>query len=441
MKQASFVALLYGLFAMLGLLLVAPTMPPFQNADEIHHLLRASQISHGGLLAERLPDGRQGGRVDPGLEAASARFAAIPFHRDRKVSHDLYAAEAWGTPRFAEFSNTAVDPPFFYLPAAMALATARALHWTVLQGVMTARLATGAVAVMLGVVAVARSGTAAPWLFSLLLLPMSLALTAAATQDALLLACTALAAAMSCQARQGVSRGNLAIMTLLLALVGIARPPYAGFALVLLTARTSRRLRLAGIACVGAAVLAWSLLCAPHVVQAVFPGGRVDPQAQAWGLMQAPWRVVQLLDETWRRHSQDLATSFVGVPGWLDVDLPGAYHMAARILIGLALLLLLGSRRERMRLSQWAGLAGILTAVLGVLLLQYLTWTLPGAVAIDGLQGRYFLPPALMLASVLGVAGRAPAGTLARGTRATLLLFPLLSLPVLLHALLVRYYF
>lgn len=441
MKQASFAARLYGLFALLGVLLVAPTMPPFQNADETNHLLRASQISHGGLLAERLPDGQQGGRADKGLEAASAAFAAIPFHRDRKVSRGLYAPRAWGLSGPEGFPNTAVDPPFFYLPAAMALAAARALHWTVLQGVMTARLATGTAAVMLGVAAVARAGTAAPWLFSLLLLPMSLSLMAAATQDALLLACTALAASMSCQARQGVSHRGFAVLTLLLALVGMARPPYAGFALVLLTARVSRRLRLAGIGCVAASVLAWSLLCAPHVVLAVFPAGGVDPQAQAWSLLREPWRLLRVLAATWRLHGQDLAISFVGEPGWLDVDLPGAYHLAARILLGLALLLLLGSRRERMRPSQWAGLGGILAAVLGVLLLQYLTWTLPGAPAIEGLQGRYFLPPALMLASVLGVAGRGPVGTLASGARWAILLFPVLSLPVLLHALLVRYYF
>ena len=93
MRRTSPIALLYLLFATLAVLLVVPTMPPFQNADEANHLYRADQISHLGLMAQLLPDGQQGGWIDAGLPKAAARFSAIPFHVGQKVSGGMYRPE------------------------------------------------------------------------------------------------------------------------------------------------------------------------------------------------------------------------------------------------------------------------------------------------------------------------------------------------------------
>ena len=434
------VARLYLLFAALAALLVAPTMPPFQNADEANHLYRADQISHIGLLARRLPDTEQGGWIDAGLPRAAARFSSIPFHVGRKVSRGMYQPERWGRRIPAGFPNTAIYPPSFYLPQALALAAARALRRPVLQGILAARLATAAATILLGTAAIALAGAAAPWLFSLLLLPMSLSLTAAAAQDAPLLGCTALAAALVARLRRQGSLPDLLAATLLLAMVGMARPPYAGFALLLLAGRAPLRVRLAAIAAVLASVLGWALLNGPHVVLPV------SPTAQARGLMAAPWRLFSILPATARAHGPALLRSFIGEPGWLDVDLPNAYHALACLILAAALLLGVGTQPSsrwrlptpRWRPAEWAGLFGILAAACGVMLVQYLTWTATGAAVIEGLQGRYFIPPALMLAA-LAPASAAPARWSA-ALRRVVLLFPVLSLPVLMHALLLRYY-
>ena len=441
MKRLPLAALLYLLFTATGTLLVAPTMPPFQNADEANHLFRADQISHLGLLARRLPDGEQGGWIDAGLPRAAARFAEIPFHVDRKVSRGMYRPEAWGGLVPEGFPNTAIYPPSFYLPQAVALAAARAAHRTVLQGVLAARLATAAATILLGTAAIALAGGAGPWLFSLLLLPMSLSLTAAASQDAPLLGCTALAAAIAGRLRRQGSRAGLLAATLLLAMVGTARPPYAGFVLVLLAAQAPLRVRLAAIVAALAAMLAWALLNGSHVVLPV------SPAAQARWLIEAPWRLFSILPATGRAHGPALLRSFIGEPGWLDVDLPRAYHVLACLILAAAFLLGSGTGRRglswsastpRWRWTEWAGLAGILLAGMGVMLVQYLTWTPTGAPVIEGLQGRYFIPPALMLAALVR------ASPVASGWSAILcrlvLLFPALGLPVLMHALLQRYY-
>ncbi len=432
-------ALLYLLFATMGALLVAPTMPPFQNADEANHLYRADQISHLGLLAQRLPDGEQGGYVDAGLPDAAARFSAIPFHVDRKVSRAMYRPQGWGSPVAVGFPNTAIYPPSFYLPQALVLAVARASHRTVLQGVLAARFASAGATILLGTAAIALAGGAETWLFTLLLLPMSLSLTAAASQDAPLLGCTALAAALAGRLRRQGDVSALLVAALLLATVGMARPPYAGFALLLLAARAALRIRLAAIALALAPVLGWTLLNGPHVVLPF------SPAAQARGLIAAPWRLFSILPATLRMHGPALLRSFIGEPGWLDVDLPRAYHLLACLVLAAASLLSFGRGRSCQfqpmrpwRLAEWTGLLGILAAAGGVMLVQYLTWTATGAAAIEGLQGRYFIPPALMLAALAD--GGPPRARWSVLLRRTVLLFPMLGLPVLMQALLLRYY-
>jgi uncharacterized membrane protein len=82
----------------------------------------------------------------------------------------------------------------------------------------------------------------------------------------------------------------------------------------------------------------------------------------------------------------------------------------------------------------------MLAACAGLGLIQYLTWTIVGAPAIDGLQGRYFLPPALLLGVVLGRA-KVSSSTAAIWLATPVLMFPVASIAITMHALLIRYYF
>jgi uncharacterized membrane protein len=73
-----------------------------------------------------------------------------------------------------------------------------------------------------------------------------------------------------------------------------------------------------------------------------------------------------------------------------------------------------------------------------VLVIQYLTWTVPGAPVVDGLQGRYFLPPALMLVTLLPKTERVVSRR--DMVRAAVVLFPVISVAATVYTLLLRYY-
>jgi uncharacterized membrane protein len=81
-----------------------------------------------------------------------------------------------------------------------------------------------------------------------------------------------------------------------------------------------------------------------------------------------------------------------------------------------------------------AGAAG------GVFLVQYMTWTIVGSPVVDGVQGRYFLAPALLLAVLL--TGRTGTPGRVQGLLAVpVLVLPMISIAVTMHALIARYFF
>jgi hypothetical protein len=436
MLSSRIVAGLYALFGVLAVLLLASIMPPFQNADEPAHAFRADQISHGNFVGVILPSSVIGGRIDSGLPVMATRFEHIPFHPETKITPGMLAPLPWGSLGDVGFPNTAIYPPSFYLPAAAALAAARAFHTPVLRGLEAARIASGFTSVAIGAAALWLAGDAAIWLFAILTLPMSLCLTAALSQDGPMLATTALAAALCRQAALiPPSNRKLGVVTALLTMVAMARPPYASFALLLAGIRASRRARALAITGVLTATLAWGLCNLRMVQPPPATNGVIDPGLQFNQLLHAPWQIPSLFIHTAQLWGRDMAEQFVARPGWLDVVVPAAYHRTTWWVLAAALALCLAASRLR----TWTSLlipAAIFGSILGIGLLQYLIWSLVGATAIGGLQGRYFLAPALLLAAL-------PAAPIARFAwlpQAAILAYPLVSIPLTVYSILVRYY-
>jgi uncharacterized membrane protein len=85
-------------------------------------------------------------------------------------------------------------------------------------------------------------------------------------------------------------------------------------------------------------------------------------------------------------------------------------------------------------------LAAAAAATLAIFAAQYLTWTPVGATRIEGVQGRYFLPVALIAGAALARrSAREPA--IARAMAWPVLLFPVATIVITLHRVVLRYYF
>lgn len=397
------------------------SMPPFQNPDELDHLLRAEQVSRFGLLAIRIgPPLRpwdSGGFDDQAMAEAAAVYAAVPLHPERASTAELAARTAairWGGRiGWSGFANTAVYPPFLYLPALPAIWVGKLCRAPVVETLRDARLLIGIAAVGVAALAIAGAGAGAGalWLTLLLSLPMSLSLMAAVSQDGLLIALAALASAtLLAGMREDTPSGRRALLLLVpaLAVIIAARPPYAPLAALPLFAGKSRiGARLGAALLTVVAAFAWILLAAhtTAIDAAAYHGS--DVSAQAALLLHDPRRVLSVAAVTLWMFGTAYIREFIGVLGRLDLMLPGWFYRLAAVALaagGVATAAALWRR------PTWSGCCLLLVlaaAVAAVFTAQYLLWTRLGASSVDGVQGRYFLPIAMFLPPLLA-AGQPP---------------------------------
>lgn len=441
-------AMLFCLHAGIGVTTIAVLMPPFQAADELAHFERADQVAGGGLVATRYDGGAaSGGTIDLADDVLAAPFDAIRFHPERKVTRAMLEAAARvrrDGRGLQSFPNTAIYPPFLYFPAALGLVAGHAAGWSVLHTLVLSRLLDGVASVAIGALAIAWAGPAAPLLFAILCLPMSLALFASVSQDGPMIASGALAAVLLARAADAAGGRRGACLTggcIALALVGMARPAYLPLVLLpLLVPRVPLGWRVGGTAAATGAIVTWIALTdrmtlfRPEALQVARQMHAALAHPGLWPAIAAGTIRVQLA------HHLPYVQEFVGVLGWLDTPLPAPFYAVA--LAGLALALVL-SLPPQPRLAPGPRLlAGLLlaAAALAVFVLQYLSWSPVGASYVEGVQGRYFLPVAVFLPLVLPHLRRPlPARAVAAG-RLVLGFAPCLSIAVTIRAIVLRYY-
>ncbi|WP_419728434.1 DUF2142 domain-containing protein [Lichenicola sp.] len=443
-----------------GVMAIACLMPPFQAADETNHADRADQIAGLGLLGLRQGGDTAGGIVDLGLDRASAAFDRLRFHPEIKTTRamaDQAAAADWRPRGPLAFPNTAIYPPFFYLPGALGILVGKHAGLSVLNTLLLARLVSGGVSVLIAAVAIGMAGGMAPLLFTVLCLPMSLALFASVSQDGPMIAASALGVALL---GAPTGRSRLAVACVAVCLVAMARPAYLPLALIPALLwdnswhRAAWRRRLVLAASTTVPVVGWIMLTGavtlPHVTSA-----HTSQQIQA--LLANPGLAERIVVNTLARQVQEggpYFREFVGVLGWLDTTLPNPYYAVTGIILIVATLAVIlepgtapkpgprpapGPPGNASLLPMLLNGVLLVAAIVAVFVLEYLSWSPIGGGIVEGVQGRYFLPIALFLPLALP---RRPEGHLARAAPIAiiLLLYPAVSLALTLRAIVMRYY-
>lgn len=424
-------------------------VPPFQSPDEFDHVERAYALSDGQWRLEA-PQGRFSGvRVDTGLLEYMAVFEDLPFHPEARLDRERFAESSGiafsGVQIFSVAPGTGFYLPLIYLPQASAIWLGRSAGASVEATYRLARLLAGLVAALMVFEALRRWRPSALSMV-MLLAPMSVFQWAGAGIDALSIGASMLAMALwleSVDSKRAPGVGRIvAVSVLVIAVVGsrIQLAPLLLVPLAMMRPWTVRRAALGLLP--GLVITAWVVFALASTRFPQLAGMSAVDKLLAYA--SEPSRLVEVLWTTASTPSviEFYWRSFVGVLGWLDTPLDDAVYVTWALLMAMALAWTLA-------IADWSRFAwpNLLMLVMGcasaalVPLLLLLMWTPFDAAVVDGVQGRYFLLPMLLLSMAL------PGGRRGQGQRVeqcTTGIFTAVvavySLAVALPALVYRYY-
>jgi uncharacterized membrane protein len=398
-------------------------VPAFQSPDENVHLLRADMIAHGQwTLRKDEPDevGNQGGYVDRNFMAFTSRMRTISgTERDYTASAgalmDQASAERWAhKDLFVNAVGTGYYAPLIYLPHALGLRTARALDLSMRASYELTRLLVAATA--LAMIAWAwRVFTPNLLVRALVLMPMAVFQIISPTIDGLSIAAALLLAALfSARCMAPREQANplqeyaLYACTLLLVTSRVNLAPLLLLPLWLLVRRFSAAHLLAWIAlCMACA--GWTLYGIATTADARLVRNHATIEILAIYL-QDPLGFARLVLDTLLDSDTGYfyAYSFVGMMGWLDAAVTKDAMKAIWCALALALAMTIWSTRYLRRDAAARGLlliVGLASSAM-VFLALAISWNDYPVAIISGIQGRYFIVPALLAATALGPMGQ-----------------------------------
>ena len=238
---------------------------------------------------------------------------------------------------------------------------------------------------------------------------MTLSLFASVSQDAIAIALGALAAATwSRYVARGVAMPAAvrAVVALALGAVAAARIPLIPlYVLAVLptrrSIRTRPRPRLADAAAAAAGFIPFAIgIYGAHAAKIAFRGeDGVSPINQLHWIALHPFEAVAVVERTLEADTVRHLRELVGVLGWLDTDLSPEFYTWMGVCVVTAFLIDAATGgRNISGFWRFMPAAAVLASSAGVFGAFYLAWTPVGAPIVDGVQGRYFIVPAMVLA-------------------------------------------
>lgn len=461
---------IYILYAIPMVYLTATITPPLQNPDEPNHFLRAEQVSRLDMVPTFVYDknpvsakndslpadpriiypDKGGFAIDKGILDLEGLYSSIQFHPEAKVSRDLTDRAnniAWGSGTgYKNFGNTAIYPPVVYIMPAIGIATGKLLHLSIVKTLYLSRILNGIISVAICFFALMLARRSNILMFIILLFPMTVALFASVSQDAILISCVFLLVAVIDNVEFSdykiYSRWHIYIMVIAMCVIGIAKPPYIPLAFIFLLLKLSPRAKAAGIILPVISIAAWLVINhANFAIRFAPPELRTNPKMQVQYIIHHPFNFIGMFFKFDLPGLTACLHSFIGILGWLDLTFPTDYYHTAYIIVFAGIIIGLNPAwKENIRLKTGLLICTFIT-VIAILTAQYVTWTTLEATSLNGMQGRYLLPVAPFLA--LALSGKVTQDKFARLKSAlfiAILLFPVYSSIEVIGGLFKRYY-
>jgi uncharacterized membrane protein len=388
---------------------ISTIIPPFQSPDEFDHIKRAYLLTRGTFILHAPQGGKPGGVIDSGLSSYIDAYDNLRFHPDRKLSADQIStanAIRWtGIKEFSQARVTSYYFPLIYAPQAIGLVVGEAFGFSIDRSFRLARLLALLVSSLLACGAFLIYPPS-PLVGALLVIPMSVFQFSSASLDGMSTALSIFAISLFLRIadeRENAKPWHLHGLTASVILVVSSRPYMAPlisliFGTYLYT--RNRKSLMAGAITLLFVVL-WLIVAiggttGTRLAIQTYPRAPISTIISYYAA--DPFSFLTLLHTTFSHYGRPYFESFLGILGWLDARFTEEIYRSLLyflIAVGIFSVSLRFSKHElpaRMLLIVCAFLSFILIfpAVL-------LTNGHPASI-IEGVQGRYFLISALLLA-------------------------------------------
>lgn len=397
-KNAVFIALIFFAVQIMSLL-----TPPFQSPDEYAHVHRAYLLSKGDVFLGRYEAGNAtGGKIDTGLLEYMSAFTDLSYaggvfnRQNESMLNDSKKVRWSGERTIVALPNTATYFPLAYLPQALAIYVGEHVGLSVHNSYFLARQF--AIFTAVGVLWAAMTLCPVPLsVLALFAMPMALMQFASASLDGVAFALTAyVAAGFWRMMGVGFKREQLAFWLFIFAAFALITTrvnllPFTFLPLVIFYKRRNFY-TLAGFLVLVVASLAWVAFTV-RTVHGVTPLTFSDNLI--YELVHPVFTVKTIFELLPLDFFIFEVRMFIGVVGWHFIQLrPFEY-----LLVAVVILLVVASEswskpRRWTSIRAWA-LIFFALASSAMILMIFLATNPLETPSLGGLQGRYFIPPAI----------------------------------------------
>ena len=376
-------------------------IPHGQSPDETAHMFRASSLAHGNVFLN-VNGESVGDNIDQGLAQYYSKFNALPFHPENKAQqiNDVKDIRFTNTYEFHSFSNTALYLPFSYIPQAIAIFIGEKTHMKVWRAVNLARLLNIVTIISMLVIA-ARIYSIPLTACLIILMPMSLFQIDSATSDGLHIAITVLIASLFFSLEESFSTTKFICLCILIFITATHRLNLSPLVLLPLwiALKNSSKKYIVATLILMIAIITWFLVAMKRMPQ---PQQSIGMTHVALYYLEHPIDTIKIFWRTFTNTDllQFYLKSFVGILGWLDYQINIKFIYITHIILWTCLII--GCWKNKVFYT-WnnSSILLIIISIISILLtfaFLLVQWTkFPCTNVIEGVQGRYFIFPLLIL--------------------------------------------
>lgn len=400
---------LYVIFSLIFGIAFVFSNGPFQSPDEYTHFRRAYQISDGNILGEKFHN-KSGAFIPQSIDDTVIKVSdGIPGNVDKKVNINNLL-EAFNMPLdsknkiFISSPNTLTYPPIAYIPQSIGISFGKKLNLSPLILMYLGRMFNLFFSCLVILLSMKIIPCKKNLIFLFALMPMvlyqSASLSADGVTNSMAIFTVSYFMRLFSDNTKNIISKNIVTMFLLICILSLTKGMYFLFSFLYLLIpknkfKDKKQYFMIGLIIIITPLILnviWSLL----TTNTLATNSNASVNGQINYILHNPLSYIMIFFKTLIHNGTFYLKSFIGTLGWLDTDLPLLLTITYYILLIIAAIVNneKGIFNFKSRVVFICLFLSITTLIFTAL---YISYTPVGKSQIDGVQGRYLIPIALLL--------------------------------------------